>query len=41
MLGGPEEVELFFDGGEVFVAGGEDGLTCEGQGRGFGSDQLI
>jgi hypothetical protein len=35
-LSGPEEVELFFDGGEVFVAGGEGGFAGDGEGGGEG-----
>jgi len=33
-LRGPEEVELFFDEGEVFVAGGERGFARDGEGGG-------
>lgn len=30
----PEDVELFFEVGEVLVAGGEDSFACEGEGGG-------
>lgn len=30
----PENVDLFFDGGEVFVAGGEGGFAVDGEGGG-------
>ena len=33
-LGGPEDVELFSDVGEVFVAGGERGFAMGGEGGG-------
>jgi len=32
--GGPENIELFFDGGEVLVAGGEGGFAEGGEGGG-------
>jgi len=32
-LQGPEEVELFLDAGEVFVAGGEGGFAVGGEGE--------
>jgi hypothetical protein len=37
-LGGPEDVELFCDVGEVFVAGGEDSFAIEGEGGGEAVD---
>jgi len=37
-LGGPEEVEFFFEAGEVFVAGGERGFAIAGEGGGEAVD---
>ena len=37
-LGGPEDVELFFEVGEVFVAGGEGGFAMGGEGGGEAVD---
>jgi hypothetical protein len=31
-LGGPEDVELFFEVGEILVAGGEGGFAMGGEG---------
>src|SRR6266581_5310820 len=41
--GGPEDVELFFDVGEVFVAGGERGFAMgsEGGGKAIGIRQFV
>jgi len=34
LRGGPEDIDLFFDGGEVLVAGGEGGFAEGGEGGG-------
>ncbi len=33
-LRGPEDGELFFDAGEILIAGGKGGFACEGEGGG-------